>query len=78
MQQLDNRIFKSEIHLPSGVKEWQIPEAQVEPNLSLETFLLEPDEEQDTSYFAAADNILNLSDISISFSPYFQLLLLLV
>lgn len=43
---------------PSGVKLWQIPASEALPIPFLAFCLFEPEEEQETSYFAALDNIL--------------------
>lgn len=61
MQEFVNNIFSNEMHLPSGVQLWQIPEGAVFPMPPFLFFLLLPLEEQDTSYFAESDNILIFS-----------------
>lgn len=53
------------MHLPSGVKVWQIPLDETEPILPFLELLFEPEDEQDTSYLAALLKILSLSKISI-------------
>ena len=64
---------RQEIHLPSGVNEWQIPLVAVDPKDPFEDALLEPEEEQETSYFAASLRIFNFSFIFIpSPSIYFK------
>ena len=57
-------IFKSEIHLPSGVKEWQHPGAAAFPNPSAFLRWL-PDDEQDTSYLAPFVKIFSFSSLII-------------
>ncbi len=55
------RIFKSEMHRPSGVNEWQIPAGAALPMPPLRLARAEPEEEHETSYFALSVNIFNLS-----------------
>lgn len=68
------RIFNRDIHLPSGVKEWHIPEAAVEPREPFWDFLFDPEEEQDTSYLAASLKILNLLFISKRFTFFIYII----
>ena len=61
MQLLVIRIFNSEMQRPSAVKEWQIPALAAEPMLPFSPRRVEPEEEQDTSYLAASDNMVSFS-----------------
>ena len=61
MQLLVIRIFNSEMQRPSAVKEWQIPALAAEPMLPFSPWRVEPEDEQDTSYLAASDNIVSFS-----------------
>jgi hypothetical protein len=57
------------MHLPSAAKLWHMPLSLALPMPKGLFFLLLPLEEQETSYFAAPDNIFNFSCISIASSP---------
>ena len=61
MHSFVNRIFKSEIHLPSVEKLWQIPHCVQFPIPEPSPFLFVPLEVHATSYFAASDKIFNFS-----------------
>ena len=50
MQQLLNNILSKDMQRPSGVKLWQIPLDETEPIAPFFELLLEPEDEQDTSY----------------------------
>ena len=65
MQQFVKSILSRDTHRPSGVKLWHIPLTLAEPRLPFFECLFEPEDEQDTSYLAAEDKILNFSPISI-------------
>ena len=69
VQKFVNKIFKRETHLPSLEKLWQIPHKEVLPREPFLPSLLTPLDVQATSYFAADDNILSLSLISIKLTP---------
>ena len=60
MQRLESKIFRREIHLPSGVKEWQHPAGAALP-MPPPFFLPLPEEEQETSYFADSVRIFSFS-----------------
>ena len=74
MHSFVNRIFKSEIHLPSAEKLWQIPQAFELPRDPFIPFLSTPLDVHATSYFAASARIRSFSCIdspclnSISFT----------
>ena len=54
-------ILSSEMHRPSGVNEWHIPPNDAFPSPSALFFRRDPDEEQDTSYFAPSVRIFSRS-----------------
>ena len=54
-------ILSSDIHLPSSVKEWQIPHMLALPSPPLVFLLEEPEDEHETSYLALSVKIFNLS-----------------
>lgn len=56
------------MHRPSALKLWQIPAFAAEPIPPGVFCRVEPDDEQEASYFAASDSILSFSDISIKVS----------
>ena len=58
---MDMRIFRREMHRPSGVKEWQIPAGAQSPNPPRTPRRADPDEEQETSYFAPSVRIVTRS-----------------
>ena len=67
------------MHLPSSVKEWQMPPYSAFPTPPDLFFLLDPEEEQDTSYLALSVKIFNLSEsiimrtfvcFSVLYHPY--------
>ena len=58
------------MHRPSGVNEWQIPPKLAFPVPPAVFFRADPDEEQDTSYFALSVSMCSLCASSI-FSPSF-------
>ena len=57
MQWFVKSIFSREIHLPSSDQLWQIPLFELLPNPPGLFFRILPLEEQETSYFAAAERI---------------------
>ena len=70
MQQLLNNILSKDMQRPSGVKLWQIPLDETEPIAPFFELLLEPEDEQDTSYLAAPPKILSFSLISILITSF--------
>ena len=60
---------RQEMQRPSALKEWQIPAFAAEPSVPLAPWRVEPEEEQDTSYFAASARIVNLSIRFIKATP---------
>lgn len=69
MQLFVMSIFKRDTHRPSGVKEWQIPAFAAEPMVPFGPCLVEPEEEQDTSYLAASARIDSFSMRFINVLP---------
>ena len=67
-------IFNSETHLPSGVKEWQIPPIEPFPSPPARFLRDEPDDEQETSYFALSVKISSFSISNIRVLPFLRLL----
>ena len=65
MQALVIRTFKSEMQRPSPAKEWQMPQDTAEPICPFCAFRSTPLEVQATSYFAASERILSLSNKSM-------------
>ena len=61
-QSLLIKIFKSEMHRPSGVKEWQQPSGMPFP-IPPAFFRPLPEEEQETSYFALSVRICSFSSV---------------
>ena len=57
-------ILSKEIHLPSPLKVWHIPEATLLPSIPPFPFLSTPLEVQATSYLAASDSISSFLKIS--------------
>ena len=68
MHSLLIKILSKEIHLPSGVKEWHSPPTEALPNPLFPFTLLEPEDEQETSYFALSVKISSLSAFNIRYS----------
>ena len=65
MHSFVNRIFRSEIHLPSAPKLWQIPALEEFPIPLPSPLLSTPLEEQETSYLAASARMFSFSLILI-------------
>jgi hypothetical protein len=57
--------FKSEMQRPSEDQVWQMPALQALPSPPLGACRLEPLDEQDTSYLAAAERMFSFSRMSI-------------
>ena len=63
MQWLVIRILKSEMHLPSAVKLWQIPQPAAVPSVLFGLPRVVPLDAHETSYLAASARIFSFSSV---------------